>query len=1169
VVSLSDLIATATFCVFGGLTPKEGEGKTTMRSMSFLPHRASACALLCFTALFCGSALTAQEVAPAIRIVDRIDESNLVTLKGNTHPAANAKNDRGRVSPSLRMTDLILVLSRSPQQQAAFDKFVASQYDSTSPNFHQWLTPEQVGQKYGPSQNDIAAVSAWLASHGLSVDDVPNDHMSIRFSGTAAQVESAFHTEIHNLEVKGVAHIGNMTDPQIPAAVATVVVGVKALHNFFPHPLHHLGGQVTRDSETGKWKRNASPSAATQLSSPASSGSPVRGTATAATARPEFFSNPTGYIVEDVGPYDFATIYNVLPLWNAGIDGTGQTIAIAGTSDIDPTDIATFRSFFGLPTNNTANTPIRVSGNSKPLTVCTDTTGKVPYPQNPCEQGDLIENSLDVEWSGSVAKNAQIVLVASYPASVSDDTLYDSENYIVNHSPLVAHIMNVSYGQCELANGTGGNVEYYNMWQSAASEGIAVFVAAGDSGSASCDDGDYFAESGLTVNGLASTPYNTAVGGTDFNWCTPDTFFNTECSASSYWSTTNNSNGASVNTSGPQAGYVRETPWNESCANPLTLKWAQDMANVIYGFPISDVSNPEQACNFVADFLYTGYIGGIAGLGTTYPYGESLLEAVGGGGGASGCVVGTPVTNSTTSALTGCSAGASTTGTSTNPDTGASQTAIGLYQNGWIKPSWQTGVTGIPSDGVRDLPDVSFFASDGYISSSAYLICVSAVAACSYDTQTEPIAQEVGGTSVATPAMAGVMALINQKTGASQGLPNTELYSLAAKQTYANCSAETVTPSSTCYFNDIDNYTNAMPCDHGAIVTSDVSPNCTTTSSTLGFSDVVGIATGNNAVTGYDLATGLGSLNVANVANGWAQKSSLSGGTLPVTVSVIPASTTITTSQTLGVTGTVASSPAGGGTPTGTVTLTAGSYSASVSLSNGGYSFTVPAGSVIGGTESINVAYSGDATFSSGSGQASVTVTGSGATFSLTQTAIAVNPATIAPGASATATVTVSSVAAWAGNVTLTCQLKSTTATGGDGATCTGGGEPGVNLTSSATTGTVVFTVSTTKATAAMAHPKLPGKGRGWEGAGSGAVLALLLFLGIPARRRSWRSMLGVLVVMAALGSLSACGGGSGTSTVPTSDPGTTAGTYTYTVQATSTPSVAPTVSTTFTVTVN
>ena len=144
--------------------------------------------------LLCSAAAIAQQFAPAVRIVDRIDESQLVALHGNTHPAANARNDAGRVSPDLPMTDLIMVLSRSPEQQAAFDKFVAGQYDPNSPDFHQWLTPEQIGENFGASQTDIATVSNWLTGHGFSVDSVSKDRLSIRFSGKASQVESAFHT---------------------------------------------------------------------------------------------------------------------------------------------------------------------------------------------------------------------------------------------------------------------------------------------------------------------------------------------------------------------------------------------------------------------------------------------------------------------------------------------------------------------------------------------------------------------------------------------------------------------------------------------------------------------------------------------------------------------------------------------------------------------------------------------------------------------------------------------------------------------------------------------------------------------------------------------------------------------------------------------------------------
>ena len=214
--------------------------------------------------LLCSTAAVAQKIASNARIVDKVDENQLVTLRGNVHPAANAQNDLGRVSSQFPMSDLILVLSRSQDQQAAFDAFVASQYDSTSSNFHHWLQPAEIGEKFGPSLADIATVTSWLNGHGLSVQEVSKDRMTIRFGGTARQVESTFHTQIHNLNYKGEHHIGNMTDPQIPMALEPVVFGVKALHNFNPRPLHRLGGKAMLNSSTGKWEQTESPFSVTR-----------------------------------------------------------------------------------------------------------------------------------------------------------------------------------------------------------------------------------------------------------------------------------------------------------------------------------------------------------------------------------------------------------------------------------------------------------------------------------------------------------------------------------------------------------------------------------------------------------------------------------------------------------------------------------------------------------------------------------------------------------------------------------------------------------------------------------------------------------------------------------------------------------------------------------------
>ncbi len=763
-----------------------------------------------------GVALTAR-----VQIREAVDENRLATLKGNTHPLARAPFDKGRVSPELEMGDLVLVLRRSPEVQTALDTFVASQYDVRSSNYHRWLSPAELADRFGIAPSDLATVTNWLSGRGFAIQEVLPDQLSIRFSGTARQVEEAFHTEIHALSVRGESHLANMTDPEIPAALTPVVVGVKALHNFFARPLHRLGARVTRDAESGQWRRIA--------------GFPER--ETPGRVRPQFgTADAYGAVIEDVTPYDFAKIYNVLPEWTAPspIDGTGQTIAIAGTSNIHLTDVAAFRAAFGLP----AKAPTVLITNSDP--------GACPGFTSNCASG-LVENTLDVEWSGAVAKGANIVLVTSSAPTLTTDPLYLSESYIVAHK--TAPIMNVSYGACELVLGTAGNQQYNNLWQTAATEGIAVFVASGDSGSPACDQGfasvdgvPYAAQFGLAVNGLASTPYDTAVGGTDFNWGS---------TAAPYWSATPGTGLASA------LGYVPEVPWNSSCVNPLILPALQADAAYI---GVSGVVDAESACNFV--------IANGRSIQTNFGVDLApLVDTVGGGGGASNCTV----------------------SSSANP-----LNCTGAYP----KPVWQTGVQGIPADGVRDIPDVSFFASNGFLGSS-YLICVAeSGSACAYSASSEPAAQEVGGTSVASPAMAGVMALINQKSGGPQGNPNAVFYELAARESYSACSAETVkATSANCVFHDIDTGTNATACINPAIQQS---LNC----AVLYNGDPAGILTGFSAGVGYDRATGLGSLNVANAVLSWpsvAPYASLTATRLTfpaTTVGVSSASQTVTLKNT-------------------------------------------------------------------------------------------------------------------------------------------------------------------------------------------------------------------------------------------------------------------------------
>jgi Pro-kumamolisin, activation domain len=258
--------------------------------------------------------LTVGEAPPVpSRIVTRIDETRLMRLHGNTHPRARTEFDKGLVDPQLSMERMILILKRSPEQEAALTAFMARQLDPKSPDFHHWLTPEEFGRIYGPSDYDISAVTNWLQNHGFSIDKVANGRTFIEFSGTARLVREAFHTEIHRYNVGGEEHIANNSDPSIPEALSPVVLGVLSLNNFFTKPMHRVLGSFRRDGRTGKWEPE-NPDLV---------------------LNPMFGVNSGGVQYELVSPYDFATIYNALPLRSAGIDGTGQTIAVAGRSDVD------------------------------------------------------------------------------------------------------------------------------------------------------------------------------------------------------------------------------------------------------------------------------------------------------------------------------------------------------------------------------------------------------------------------------------------------------------------------------------------------------------------------------------------------------------------------------------------------------------------------------------------------------------------------------------------------------------------------------------------------------------------------------------------------------------------------------------------------------------------
>ena len=761
-------------------------------------------------------------------ITQTIDETRVVTLRGNTHPLAQPQFDIGTAPPDMPLNRMLLVLKRSPQQDYALKRLLDDQQDKNSPNYHKWLTPDQFGQQFGVTDPDLQIVAGWLQTHGFVVSRVSPGRSVIEFSGVESQLESAFHTQIHQYLVNGQTHWANAMDPQIPAALAPAVAGLASLHNFPRHPMSELIGTYSPKT------RHLTP------------------------ANP-LFTLPGWGCDQDgncyaVGPADFGTIYNVQSLWNSGIQGTGQTIAIVGESDINIQDDRDFRTLFGLPANDPQ---IIYDG------------------PNPGLQPDESEADIDVEWSGAIAPKATIDFVVSESTETTLGVDL-SAIYIIDHN--LAPVMSESYGVCELAIGTSGNQFYNSLWAQAAAQGITAILAAGDSGSATCDRASQGAQYGLEVSGFASTPYNVAIGGTDFN-----DFLNPQ----QYWNLSN-----TTATEESAKAYIPETTWNGTCTNTLIL------GDLGWG------TNAENNCN---NYQLIGQA----------PF---LLYPTGGGGGASNCTV----------------------------SNGLSQSSC---SGGYSKPSWQVA-PGVPTDGKRDVPDVSLFASNG-VMGNFYIFCES-------DSQDNCNAGQygaAGGTSFGAPAFAGIMALVNQQMQTPQGNANYVLYKLAGQQNAASCNSTTGSAAN-CVFNDITSGTIAMPCLGGK-------PNCTV--QTPGHQ--YGVLSGYNTGTGYDLATGLGSINVANLVNKWN------------TVTFRPSITTLSLSPTANlthgqaVTVTVSVQPSSGsGTPTGAVSLltSAGVSAGGFTLNNGAVSGSTTL--LPGGSYSVTAHYAGDSTFG-GSDSTPVNVT--------------------------------------------------------------------------------------------------------------------------------------------------------------------------------------------------
>lgn len=436
------------------------------------------------------SSVSFSQTKTADRLGKSIDEASVAALRGSIHPKARMASDRGGADPSMLLDSMVLTLKPTAEQQAGLEKLLREQQDRTSPNFHKWLTPEQYGDRFGVSANDFNRTVAWLQSRGFTIVDKARSRTWIAFSGTASQAAAAFHTQIHQYSENGRLRYANATDPAIPAALTSIVGGVR-MHNFKP------GAHAVQVRKL----------------------------------KPNFTSSISGN--HYLAPDDFATIYDLHGLYNAGLDGTGQKIAVMGQTSLvtdssgNLTDVIKFRSVSGLPVNN----PTVILNGKNPGVV----------------KGDIDEANLDVQWSGAVAPKAQII----YVNSGTSGGAFDSLQYAINNR--IAPVISISYGDCE-PNFSTNDINTITSWlQQAAAQGQTVVGPSGDSGAADCDFSAStttpitIATKGLAVDVPASSPFVTGVGGTRFNEGT-----------GTYWNTNNNANNGSA------LSYIPEEAWNDT-----------------------------------------------------------------------------------------------------------------------------------------------------------------------------------------------------------------------------------------------------------------------------------------------------------------------------------------------------------------------------------------------------------------------------------------------------------------------------------------------------------------------------------------------------------------------------------------------------------------------------
>jgi pseudomonalisin len=317
-------------------------------------------------------ALRASRVVPPVGpppptggawITERIDEAQRVALTGQISRAVRRAADLGPADPSLLMEDIVMVLGSSPAQDASLAQYLIDVQTRGRPEYHQWLTPEEFGRRFGVSSEDLTSVRSWLQSKGFRLESQSPGRHSIEFSGTVRQVDDAFDAGMHQYDWNGARHLANSKDPTIPRALQRVVVGFASLHDFRLQP------QLARSPLRPQW------------------------------------DDGSGH--HFLAPGDFAIIYHLTNAYAAGTQGAGSTIAVIGRSDVLSVDLGNFRSAFALPPSS----PTVILAGTDPGLVSTDQT----------------ESDLDLEWAGGVAPNASLKFVTAASTSTTDGVVLSAQ----------------------------------------------------------------------------------------------------------------------------------------------------------------------------------------------------------------------------------------------------------------------------------------------------------------------------------------------------------------------------------------------------------------------------------------------------------------------------------------------------------------------------------------------------------------------------------------------------------------------------------------------------------------------------------------------------------------------------------------------------------------------